>query len=154
MSRINISKTIDAPVDRVFSVMSDIPHAEETVSGITKIEMLTDGPVDRGTRWRETRLMFGREATEELEITRFVPNRSYAVECESCGVHFKTDFRFHPQDGQTKVEMEMTTRPLSWMARIMSPLTFMMRGMLIKALTQDLDDCKRAIESKHQPGVA
>ena len=61
-----LSRHVETPVDRVFEVFSDIPRSHEMVDQIVRIEMLTDGPVGVGTRWRETRMMFKREATEEL----------------------------------------------------------------------------------------
>lgn len=70
MTPIRMSTTIQAPPERAFAAFADFPHAARSVSGIERIEMLTDGPVGAGTRFRETRIMFGREATEEMKVTR------------------------------------------------------------------------------------
>ena len=66
---IRLSKHIAAPVDVTFDVFSDIPNLEEHIAGIVKVEVLSDVTQGVGTHWRETRVIFGREATEEMEIS-------------------------------------------------------------------------------------
>ena len=148
MASVCVEKDIAAPVERVFETLSDIPNADETISGITKIEMLSDGPVGVGTRWRETRVMFGKQATEEMEITEFNPNKNYVVEAESMGCHYRTDIRFQESELGTKVEMEFGAKPITFFAKLMTPVSWMMRGTMAKCLNKDLDDCKLVCESK------
>jgi uncharacterized protein YndB with AHSA1/START domain len=140
MSPIIVTRTIPAPPEQVFGLFTDLDAAPERLSQIDAIERLTDGPVGVGTRWKETRTMFGRQATEEMEITEFAPPRAYAVEAESCGTRFRTDFRFSPETQGTRVEMQFVATPVSLFAHIMSPLSGLMKGMLVKCLEQDLDD--------------
>ena len=154
MASITVTKEINAPIAHVFSVLSNIPEAEKTISGITKIEMLTDGPVGVGTRWKETRVMFGKEAAEEMEITEFNPNRNYVVEAESCGAHFRTDLRFHDKGSGTLVEMEISTQPVTFMAKLMSPLGYFMKDMMVKCLEKDLEDSKRACERRMETALS
>jgi len=147
MSAIKVSQTIDAPPETVFFHCSDIPHAADRVSSIERIEMLSAGPVGAGTRWKETRRMFGKEATEEMGVTEFDPPRSYTVESDSCGTHYKSVLRFVPEGSGTRVEMEFTGRPQTVMAKLSSPLAGLMSGTIKKALQRDLDELKQAIES-------
>ena len=64
MAKIAVSHRYDAPISRVFEVYCDIEHCDQNISAITKVEPLTDGPFGVGYRWRETRLMFKKEATD------------------------------------------------------------------------------------------
>ena len=66
---LTVSKQISAPHQAVFEKFTDFAHVAENVRGIERMEILTDGPIGQGTRFRETRIMFNREATEEMEIT-------------------------------------------------------------------------------------
>ncbi len=66
MSTITTSVLVLAPVDRTFEAFCELDKAVERIPGITALEVLTDGPFGEGTRWRETRLMFKKEATEEM----------------------------------------------------------------------------------------
>ena len=146
MGAIIVTKRFDSSPDAVFRTLTDLEHAAEHVSGIKKLELLTDGPVGLGTRFRETRMMFKKEATEEMEITAFDPGRSYTVECESCGCHYSTEIRCEPQGAGTEVTMDMHYRPLTFMAKMMTPLGILMSGSLKKLFEKDLEDLKRHSE--------
>jgi uncharacterized protein YndB with AHSA1/START domain len=102
MPALTFTTEFAAPRERVFAAFTDLEHAAENVAAIVRVEVLTDGPVGRGTRFRETRVMFRREATEELEITAFDPPQSYTVEADSCGTHWRTTFQFSQIDAETK----------------------------------------------------
>lgn len=62
--RIEVGDWIAAAPERVFRVATDIPRWPTTVAAIARFDMPTPGPVALGTRFRETRTMFGREATQ------------------------------------------------------------------------------------------
>lgn len=147
MAFITVNTTIAAPVERVFDVFTDLEQAPNRMPAIKKIEKLTPGPFAVGTRWKETRVMFNRESTEEMWVTDLVPCRSYTVEAQSCGTHFKTVFSFEPQGNQTQVAMAFAGRAVTLTARIMFFLTgWMMKGMIKKCFAEDLEALKKAAE--------
>lgn len=146
--KISISERIIAPQERVFGLFADLDGFAGRVEGITKLERLTDGPVGVGTRWRETRLMFGKEATEEMEFTVFEPPRRYVVEAESHGTHYRSEYRFEPAGGATDVHMTFEGRPLTLGAKLLAPLGLLMAGTMKKCFAQDIADLKAAAESK------
>jgi hypothetical protein len=45
----------------VFGFLTDGANAPRVVPSVVRVEKLTDGPVGAGTRYRETRLMNGKE---------------------------------------------------------------------------------------------
>lgn len=147
MAGFTISRTVSAPLERVFQVFSDLESAPERITGIQQVELLSPGPVRAGTRWRETRVVLNRECTEELEITRFEPDRSYTAECESCGARFVSTFEFAEQDAGTAVTVTVHTVPVSLVARLLSPLTGLMMSSCRKAMEQDVDDLVRFLEA-------
>ncbi len=154
MPSFTLSRRVEAPVDAVFTVFSDIPRAHERIDQITAIEMLTDGPVGAGTRWRETRIVFKREATEEMEVTAFEPGRSYTVGCQSCGCEYESSWRFEPEGDVTHVEFLMEYRPLTVVAKIMSPLGRLMMPMMKKCIEKDFQALKALAESGETPDAA
>lgn len=141
-----LTKQIAAPVERVFDVFADLSKTSERISGIKKLEILTPGPVGKGTRFRETRIMFGKEATETMEITDFQPGRSYSVECNGCGAQYFTRFDFQPRDGGTFVEMFFKCTPISFFAKLMGLFAGMMMGTMKKVMDKDLEELKAAAE--------
>lgn len=144
--------TFDTPIKadpaRTFAVFADFRAADQRVEGIKKLEVLTDGPIGKGTRFRETRIMFNREATEEMEITDFQPGRSYTVTCNSCGVAWNSTFKFEPDGQGTRVRLEMNCKPLTLFAKLMSPLGSLMAGSLRKCIEKDMTDLRTYIESE------
>ncbi|MDX1643977.1 MAG: SRPBCC family protein [Thermoanaerobaculia bacterium] len=140
--------SIEAPVDEVFAVFTDLDSAQRNVTGITAIEVLEGPPrLAVGTRWRETRPFFGKEATEEMWVTALDEKRRYVVEAESHGTKYRTEYIFASGDGSTRVEMTFEGRPVSPSAKLTSGLAFLFRGSLRKALRRDLRDLKAVCES-------
>ena len=148
---LQVSRLIPAPPEVVFEACSDFAGAAERISAIEKVEMLTDGPVGVGTRFRETRTMFGKAATEEMEVTRFEPNRSYTLEADSCGSHFVSRLDFVAEPGGCRVTMDVEARAVTLMAKLMSPLCWFMGGMMKKCLEQDLADMERHFGTPRTP---
>jgi len=144
---VTVTKDIAAPPERVFELAADFRGAPERLSGVTKMEILTDGPIGVGTRVRETRVMFKREATEEMVITAFDPPRSYTVEAESHGSHYDSVLTVEPNGSGSTVKMVFEATPLTFMGKLMS---FLMRPMIksmAKLIDRDLEDIKTAAEA-------
>ena len=147
MPSVAVETTIAAPLERVFEIATDLGRLPDTMSGIDSVEVLTDGPFAEGARWRETRTLYGKRATEEMWVTGFDPPRSYVVEAESHGAHYRTEITFATDGDGTRVTFLFGARPVSFMARLLSFLTRMMMKSVKKALAQDLADLKTAAES-------
>jgi carbon monoxide dehydrogenase subunit G len=146
MPRFSVSQKIAAPLEEVFALFSDFHHVAGRIPAITKLEVLTPGPIGVGTRFRETRMMFKREATEEMEITAFTPGKSYEISCQSCGAMYCSLFRFEPENGGTRVSVDFTTRAVSWLAWLMAPLSRLMMPMMKKCVLQDIEGMKKVAE--------
>ena len=145
--KIETTHHIAAPPEQVFAYATDLPRFAERVESIVRAEVLTEGPVGVGTRFRETRVVFKREATEEMEFVAFDAPNGYAVACDSCGTKYLSTFTFTPSGDGTDVHMSFEATPYKLSAKIMG---FLMRGMLkhcAKSMVKDLDDLARAIEA-------
>ncbi len=148
MGSLQTSTHIDAPPERVFATITDLHGAAERISGIKHLEVLTDGPVGRGTRWRETRTMFGKDATEEMEITEFTPGVGYTTEAESCGCLYRCALAATPEDGGSRLTMTFESKPMTFVGKIMGAVMMpLMRKSMIRLVEKDLADIKRAVEA-------
>jgi len=87
MANFTIKTHFESPLEVTFELISDFEHAAEHIHAIRQLEVLTPGPVGVGTRFRETHKMFGKESSEEMEVTTFNAPHGYTVECDSCGSH-------------------------------------------------------------------
>jgi len=148
MAKFSMREHINAPPEIVFEVASDFHHAAENIEGIENLEVLTDGPIGVGTRFRETRVMFGKSSTEELEITEFDAPHSYVVASDSCGAHFRAEYRFVGDIAGTHVRLEFDCQPVTLVAKLMSPLSWLMMGPMKKCIAADLNDLKRIAEER------
>ena len=92
MSRTEIQRAIAAPADKVFAAVANVEHFSRAVENIERVEFVSDTRTGVGTRFRETRLMRGREATVELEITEFAPPERVRFLSEAGGVKWDTVF--------------------------------------------------------------
>ncbi len=147
MAQMTVSTHVAAPQEQVFAVLADLERAPERIDGIKSVEILTDGPVGAGTRWRETRTMFKRDATEEMEIAAFDPPNGYDVTCDSCGCTITTEMRCVPDGDGTRVSMAISTTANTFFAKLMAPMGWLMKGSMRKILEKDLADLKAAAES-------
>lgn len=147
MPSFTLKKHVNAPPEVTFEHATDLEKAPERVEGITKMEILTDGPVGEGTRFRETRVMMKKEHSEEMEITAFDPPRSYAVDAESCGCKYHTVFHFRPAGDGTEIEMTFDAKPLNIFAKVMSVVMRPMFGWAKREMQKDLDQIAASAEA-------
>ena len=145
--RVVLDTLVQASPAQAFQVFGDFHHAADNVGGIQALEVLTQGPIGRGTRFRETRIMFGKLCSEEMEVSEWVPGERYAVCAESCGAQYLSTFSFHPEGEATRVEMVVESTPVSLMAKLMRPLGFLMTGSMKKLMAQDMADLKAKVEA-------
>lgn len=149
MASIEIEREADAPAGAVWRVMTDIARAPEVLSGVDAVERLDGGgDFGVGTRWRETRTLMGRQATEELEVTAVDPGRSYTVEAESGGAHYVSVMAVEPLGSdRSRLSMTFGARPASVMGRVMAAtIGRLFVGATRKALATDLDELAAAAE--------
>lgn len=144
MSRTEVHRTIAAPTDLVFAAVADVEHFSRAVEDIERVEFVSETRAGLGTRFRETRVMRGREATVELEITEFAPPERVRFLSEVGGIQWDTVFEVTAAgDGSTGLSMVMEATPLTFGARLTMPL---MKGMVRKAIASDIDAVKAYCE--------
>ncbi len=146
MSKFSLSHVLSGDQQQVFQILSDFPNAAENISGIQRIEMLTEGPVGPGTRFRETRVFLKKEATEEMEVVGWDPPRSYTLGADSCGCDFVTKVSLQPDGEGTRVTMDFESKPRTLGAKLMAPFGALMMGAMKKCLVQDLTDAQATLE--------
>lgn len=145
MSQWSVHRRIAAPVERVFGTISEIEHFSKAIPHIVEVEMLSEVKSGVGTRFRETRLMGKRKASTELEVTEYVNNERIRMVSDAGGAIWDSVFSVKSVGGQTELTLTMEARPHKFLARLMTPL---IKGMLTRALEQDMECVKRYCEEK------
>ena len=141
--------TINGSKAAIWALITNIENASETISGIENIEVLekpANGLV--GLKWRETRMLFGKPATVEKWITDAAENDFYKTRAEDGGFVFLTTKRISESSGGTTLTESHESRPQSIKAKLSIPMLFVFKGVIKKALLQDLKDIKAAVEQE------
>jgi uncharacterized protein YndB with AHSA1/START domain len=148
MATVKVSNQFAAPVERVFRYFSDVERAPVHVSSIRKVEMLTPGAFQLGTRWRETREVVGVPDSAEMEVTSFDRNRTYTITHHKGGVRIDTVFSFEPSEDGTLVSVEFEVGTGGLPPGLLVPLNWAIEGKVKDVLSHDLADMKTSLEDE------
>ena len=148
MRPLTVTLHTTAAADRVWTLATDLEHAPGRFSAILAVEVLTPPPFGVGTRWRETRRVMKREATEEMWISAVDQGRSYTAEAESRGAHYVTTFTCRPAAaGGCDLAMTFDARPTGPLSRVLSVVMApLVRRPVTEQLAGDLADLAAAAE--------
>jgi len=149
MSTVNVSHEVSAPPEAVWSIVVGIDEWVETVEAIEIVERLDDGEgFGLGTTWRETRTMFGKQATEDMTVTEFDEGARYATAAESHGSKYFSEIRVDPTVAGCRLSMSFRGEAQTTFAKIMDATAgrFFL-GATRKALAKDLADIGAAAEA-------
>ena len=146
---VEVQVTINGPEAAVWAAITNIENASKIISGILNIEVVekpANGLV--GLKWRETRMFFGKPATVEKWITDAVESEFYRTRAEDNGFVFLSTMSISEGGGGITLASSHETRPRGILARLMSIPMFLFKGVAKRALIQDLDDIKSAVEKE------
>ena len=140
--------TINGTRAAIWAAITNIENAADTISGIEKIEVL-DKPENGvvGLKWRETRILFGDAATVEKWVTDAAETEFYKTRAEAQGFAYLCTKRISEGSGGMTLTESHESRPQTLAARFMLiPMSLLFKGAIRKALLQDLNDIKAAVE--------
>ncbi|QES51565.1 polyketide cyclase/dehydrase [Streptomyces venezuelae] len=150
-NEVSVEREIAAPMDEVWQALTDLESMPLVLSGVDAVEVLTPGPFGVGTRWRETRRMFGKSATEEMWVTACDTPERYVAEADNAGMHYVSEFRLTERaPGRTAVRMTFSAQPqaggkLPLLTRLLSGLG---ARAVAKAIARDLADVAASVERR------
>ena len=153
--KFQVQTTINRSKQDVWQVITNMEAAAERISSIQSVEVLekpSSGLV--GLKWRETRIMFGKSATEVMWVTEAVENDYYKVRAESHGAIYNSVLKVSEEGEQSLLTMEFNGEAQTIVAKIMSFVMMpFFKGATLKALQKDLDDIKSWMEKNENSSV-
>jgi len=150
--QVDLETTIHATPSGVFTIAADIARWPDFISAIDSVEVLTPGPVGVGTRFRETRKIFGSSATEDMTVAEFAPPHRFVLTAQNHGTAYRAEHTFEPTGDGTRMRLSFEGLPTSLLARLMTPIGLLFLGSVKRQLAADLADMRREAERRHSAG--
>ena len=146
---VEVQVTVNGAKAAVWAAITNIENASAIISGIENIEIVekpANGLV--GLKWRETRMLFGKPATVEKWITDAVENEFYKTRAEDSGFIFFTTMTISERNGSMTLLSAHDSKPRGIIATLKALPMVLFKGVVKKAILQDLNDLKSAVEQK------
>lgn len=144
MPVIQVIRNMNAPLARVFECVADVRQFTEVLTHATGLEFLSEKHEGAGTRFRQTRVMNGKESTTELEITEYVENERVRMVSDAGGAIWDTLFTVVRDGESTILTTTLDARPYKLLPKLMYPF---IEKMIRKAIEKDMDLVKAFCES-------
>ena len=149
-----VTEILPGPPERAFQALTDIDNAPRWIPDIVAVERVGDVRQGVGMRWRETRKMRGKEATEEIEVTHYHPPSHLGLRIDGTrGTlgrgRYNFDYKLAQRVGGTEVRMTgridgLLPSMLRWMGPLLSGLYKRECGKDLRALAQHLRQTEAA----------
>lgn len=143
MSHICVIRTINAPVGRVFDAIADVRLFSDALPHATGLDFLTEIQKGLGTRFRQTRVVDGRESVTELEVTEYEENDHVRMVADDHGTVWDTLFEVAPDGDGTLLTTTMEARAYKILPKLIFPF---IKGMVTRAIEKDMDLVKAYCE--------
>lgn len=145
MPEVQVQQQFASPRDRVWDLLTAFERYPERVGSYEAVEFSGEQREGIGARWRQTRTVFGRSHSQEIEITGWEPPLRLVLAAREAGALYETRYELASVDEHTEVTMTFSvaaTNPVAWIF-----LTTIGRRFLRStnvALMQDLSDLSSA----------
>ncbi len=148
--KIELTTEIAAPPEIVYATVTDIARWPDFFRGIAQMELLTPGPIVVGTKFRETRTMFGRNASEAMTVAMLEPPRQFALTAENHGTRYRIIHQVASVTGGSRLRLTFEGTPVTLAAKLGAIIALLFKGAVTKKLSSDLNDVKSEAERRAQ----
>jgi uncharacterized protein YndB with AHSA1/START domain len=111
---------VNRPAEQVFAFLVDPEKLVLWQSNLVKTEILTEGPLRAGSRFREVRMLRGKESEIRGEISDFEPNRQLATKTAD-QPQVTVRYALHPENGGTQLSYQFAMRSAG-LRRLLEPV--------------------------------
>jgi len=116
--RFSSSVEVNAPVEKVWSLIDKLEEWPQWMQSIKKIERVSEGPLAVGSQLSVTARANRLTVNLLMTISEFVPERSVVMQGRALGTKLTRFYFLEPVNGKTKVTIGgEVSGLLSWMAR-------------------------------------
>lgn len=148
--KLSVTTKINAKVQDVWQAITNFEQSSQMISGIKSIEILNKPEHSLiGFKWKETREMFGKEASEVMEIIDCEKESFYKTRAVNHGMVYISGL-FIKQDGENvELTMNFDGQATTFLSKALAPImNLFMRKSMISIVKKDLEDIKNYVEAK------
>src|SRR5688500_18736533 len=141
-----VTVAVDAPAEKVWSVLADLPAWPEWTTSMRQVKPLDDGPVGEGSRVRVRQPSL---PTVVWTVTSWDPGRSFTWASSSPGVATEADHELAPAGGTGEGDGGGTTVTLRIRQKgLLAPLVHLLIGKRTRQyMGMEADGLKQRAES-------
>lgn len=137
-----VKKTTDVSIQKAYKGLLDLDAAKNWMQGLVEITRLDDGPIIQvKSEWKETRKMYGKEASEYFEVVELHETNKIVLRCDGTkGTTGKGEYLYtyllNSIEDKTEITLNGEIHGLTGITKLFGK---MMAGMFKKACAKDLD---------------
>ncbi|MFG6116070.1 SRPBCC family protein [Halobacillus sp. MO56] len=145
----DVTRTIHVSKQKAYDSLLDLDAANHWMKGLVRMERLDDGPMKEGSEWKETRKMFGKEASEYFEVVELSEPDKIVLRCDgSKGTTGKGEYIFtylvRSSGESSNIVLNGEIKGLTGLSKLFGKL---MVGSFKKACAKDMDALKSYLEN-------
>lgn len=106
MADFRSSVIIHKPVSEVFNYMAGMEDVHEIMPNVVKMEKITPGPIGKGTQFKETRMVRGKNINADIEYMEYEQDRSIILRSNSNGLIVEYHYKFDEIEEGTQADLE------------------------------------------------
>lgn len=136
--------TIDCPISEVFDFISDLRNGPKMNEDILSVEKLTEGPIGVGSKFKETKVIRGRNTEAMIEVVLFEANKAFSAQSEVNGLKVTYHYQLSEGNNGTIVKFQCELKTSGLIMTLTKPL---IAKILKKEDGDHLTYVRRALES-------
>jgi carbon monoxide dehydrogenase subunit G len=146
--RFEVKRTFQVSGQQAYIALLDLDSAKHWMKGLVGIERLDEGPIQVGSQWKETRKMFGKEASEHFEVIELHEPDKIVLRVDGTkGTTGKGEYLFTysitSSGNHSEVTLQGEIKGLTGFTKLLGKL---IAGTFKKACAKDLDALKSYLE--------
>lgn len=112
---------IDASARDIVAFSIDPKNASRVAAGVTEMVQLDAGPMRPGMRFRETRVVGGKQHTTDMALVAFDPETGFVMRSETSGIEVTYTYEVRTLDRGSRVALRCEVRGRG-LKRLVAPL--------------------------------
>jgi Polyketide cyclase / dehydrase and lipid transport len=143
VARFSHSIEVSQPPEVVFPWLLEENRVPHWTSHLEAYEHVGGGPIQQGSRVRQTIELSGSRVSVDIEVVRYEPPRGAEARFATNGVEVINLYALEPAGAGTRVTQSMDAKPQSLSARVLIPIV---QPRLERKLTEDLERLRALLD--------